>query len=70
VVDDILDIADDYKGPQDKRKTTSFPSILSLSEAKQRSTELAARAEEALKDFGKEADPLRQIADYVVARKE
>ncbi|MBI4040280.1 MAG: polyprenyl synthetase family protein [Deltaproteobacteria bacterium] len=69
VVDDILDMADNYKGPIAQKKV-SFPSILSLDEARQRSRELASRAVEALSLFGEKANPLRDLAEYVVERKE
>ena len=69
VVDDILDIHDNYKGP-DGRKRSSFPSILSLDEAKQRSRELASRAIESLQGFDQKADPLREIAHYIVERRQ
>ncbi|OGQ17394.1 MAG: hypothetical protein A3B70_04500 [Deltaproteobacteria bacterium RIFCSPHIGHO2_02_FULL_40_11] len=69
VVDDILDVSDDYKGPSIQRKN-AFPSILSLDEAKQRSRELSARAIESLKNFNEKANPLRELADYVVERQE
>ena len=69
LIDDILDIHDNYRGPLGTRKPT-FPSILSLDESKQRTLELASRAAEALKDFDKKADPLREIAHYVVERKQ
>ncbi len=69
VVDDILDVHDNYKGP-DGRKRPAFPSILSLDEAKQRSRELASRAIESLQGFDQKADPLREIAHYIVERKQ
>lgn len=69
VVDDILDVHDDYKGP-DGRKRPAFPSILSMDETKQRSRELASRAIEALQGFDHKADPLREIAHYVVERRQ
>jgi len=68
LVDDILDIHDNYKGPDGNRKPV-FPSILSMSESKQRTLELASRAAETLKDFDSKADPLREIAQYIVERK-
>ena len=51
-------------------KRPAFPSILSLDEAKQRSRELASRAIEAIQGFDQKADPLREIAHYVVERRE
>ncbi|HBQ21789.1 MAG: hypothetical protein A2Z91_04725 [Deltaproteobacteria bacterium GWA2_38_16] len=69
VVDDILDMHDNYRGP-DGGKKPAFPTILSLDETKQRSWELASRAVEALKEFDQKADPLREIAHYVVERRE
>ena len=69
LVDDILDMHDNYRGPV-KIKKPIFPPILSLNESRQRSLELASRAIEALKDFDHRADPLREIATYVVERKQ
>lgn len=68
LVDDILDLHDNYKGPYAIKKPI-FPSILSLDESKQRTLELASRAVEALSSFDEKADPLREIAHYVVERK-
>lgn len=72
VIDDILDMGDNYKGPIEgsKIKKSSFPAILSLDETRQRSRELASRAIEALKSFDQKADPLREIAHYVVERRQ
>lgn len=69
VIDDVLDMEDNYKGP-DRNKKPSFPTILSLDETKQRSQELASRAVESLKSFDHKADPLREIATYVVERRQ
>lgn len=69
LVDDILDMHDNYRGPERIRKPL-FPPILSLNESRQRALELASRAIESLKDFDHRADPLREIAHYVVERKQ
>lgn len=68
VVDDILDAGDDYKGPGSQKKP-AFPHILSMDETRQRAMELASRAIENLKSFDSKADPLRELALYVVERK-
>ena len=62
IVDDILDFH------QGELNQFSFPAILSLDECKQRVEELKNNALAALKDFGKSADPLRQIANDAIKR--
>jgi len=50
-----------------KRKAT-YPSVLGVEESKRRARELVERAVGALSSFGEEADPLREIARFIVAR--
>ena len=50
-----------------KRKAT-YPSLLGLEESKKRAKEMVELAVEALSPFGSEADPLREIARFIVAR--
>ncbi len=51
----------------DKGKAT-YPSVLGVEESKVRSKELVEMAVDALKLLGSEADPLREIARFVIAR--
>ncbi len=69
LVDDILDMKDNYRGPDPFKKPVFLP-ILSLDESRQRTRELASRAIEALGNFDNKADPLREIAHYIVERKQ
>ena len=50
-----------------KGKAT-YPSVLGIEESKKRSKELVEMAVGALKPLGPEADPLREIARFIIAR--
>ena len=50
-----------------KRKAT-YPSLLGIEESKRRAGELAELAVDALGSFGSTADPLREIARFIIAR--
>jgi len=74
VKDDILDIEGDTETlgkPQgsdlDQNKPT-YPALLGLNGAKAKLKELQQQAHDALNAYGTEADPLRQLADYIVER--
>ncbi|WP_027858978.1 polyprenyl synthetase family protein [Marinobacterium jannaschii] len=74
VKDDILDIEGDTETlgkPQgsdlDQNKPT-YPALLGLEGAKARLKQLQQQAHEALQSYGTDADPLRQLADYIVER--
>ncbi len=60
IVDDIADVG------QGRSSKVSYPAIMSLDECRARSIELKNQAIKALSLFGPEADPLRQIAQFVV----
>ena len=62
IVDDIADVS------QGKPNKVSYPAIMSLDECRERSRELKNQAIKALSKFGKEADPLRHIAEFIVER--
>jgi geranylgeranyl diphosphate synthase type II len=74
IADDILDIV----GSQDeigkdvgsdlKKGKTTFPSFYGLDEARRRAKEVTDQALAALKDFDRKADPLRDLARYIVTR--
>jgi geranylgeranyl pyrophosphate synthase len=72
--DDILDVEGDTevlgkpRGSDAARNKSTYPSLVGLAAAKQMAQELEQQAIERLQDFGKAADPLRWIANYVVAR--
>ena len=49
------------------RKAT-YPSVLGVEESKKRAKELMEMAVDALKELGEDADPLREIARFVISR--
>ncbi|ORJ62895.1 polyprenyl synthetase family protein [Geothermobacter hydrogeniphilus] len=74
VADDILDIVGDQAqlgkdvGSDQQRGKATYPALLGLEEARQKAVELRDLALAALQPFGEEAEPLRQIARYIVDR--
>jgi len=74
VADDILDIVGDQEllgkdvGSDEARGKATYPALLGLSVARQRARDLRDLALENLTEFGETAEPLRQIAHYIVDR--
>ncbi len=74
VQDDLLDIEGDTEtigkpqGSDVARAKPTYPALLGLEGAREHLSALLESALESLQDFGPEADPLRAMADYVVAR--
>jgi len=74
IADDILDIVADQSqlgkdvGSDQKRGKATYPSLLGLSVARQRATELRELAFTSLDEFTESARPLREIASYIVNR--
>ena len=74
VQDDLLDIEGDTRvigkpqGSDLARAKPTYPALLGMEGARARLAELLATAQQSLEMFGAEADPLRAMADYVVAR--
>lgn len=74
VADDILDVTGSTDslgkdaGSDEARKKATYPSIIGLKEAKLRAAELLDMAIESLKEFDDKANPLREIAKYIVDR--
>ena len=74
VADDVLNV--EGKAALMGKKTGSdlakgkatYPSVLGVEESKTRSKELVEMAIDALKQLGPEADPLREIARFIIAR--
>jgi len=50
------------------RGKATYPLLFGLEESKRKSKELVELSIDALAPFGSEADPLREIAQFVVAR--
>ena len=75
VVDDILNVEGEANlmgkktGSDLSKGKATYPSVLGVEESKKRAEELMRLAVDALKPLGPEADPLREIARFVVARK-
>lgn len=74
VADDILDVVGEQEvlgkdiGSDQARGKATYPALMGLEEAKARALELTALAIESLELFDDRADPLRQIARYIVDR--
>ena len=75
VADDILDITGTQEeigkdvGSDIARGKKTYPALIGLEESRRRAKELSDAAVAALKDFGPSADPLREVAKYIVSRK-
>jgi len=75
ITDDILDVEGDanlvgkaLRKDEEAGKVT-FVSLLGLDEAKARAKELVERANQTLDIFGKRAELLKQVANYILIRK-
>jgi geranylgeranyl diphosphate synthase type II len=74
VQDDLLDIEGDTtvigkrQGSDQARGKPTYPSLMGIEQARQYLTKLLESSLDSLKSFGNEADMLRAMADYVVAR--
>jgi len=74
IADDILNVEGKAEklgksiGTDRLKKKATYPSLLGLEESKRRATELVQLALDALSPFGPEANPLREIAAFIVKR--
>lgn len=74
IVDDILnvegkaDLLGKNTGSDLSRRKATYPSLLGLEESKRRARELMESAVEVLEPFGSEAEPLKEIARFIVLR--
>jgi geranylgeranyl diphosphate synthase type II len=74
IVDDILNVEGKASlmgkktGSDFSKGKATYPSVLGVEESKKRAKELGGLAVDALKQFGQEAEPLREIARFVIAR--
>ena len=75
IADDILDIEGTTEeigkdaGSDEARGKATYPAVMGVAEAKRRAAELVGIAMDALSTFDGKADPLREIAGYIVYRK-
>jgi geranylgeranyl diphosphate synthase, type II len=74
IADDILDIIGKQEnigkdvGSDLKKGKKTFPSFYGVEDSRLRAGEVAEHAVAALKDFDRKADPLRELAKYIVTR--
>jgi geranylgeranyl diphosphate synthase type II len=75
IADDILDIEGTTEeigkdaGSDQARGKATYPAVIGLASAKEEAQAMMDEAMLALEIFGAEADPLREIANYIVHRK-
>jgi geranylgeranyl diphosphate synthase type II len=75
IVDDILDIEGVTEelgksaGSDIKKKKMTYPSLIGIDESKKRAQELVEGGIKAIRNFSSEADPLREIAHYLIKRR-
>jgi geranylgeranyl diphosphate synthase type II len=74
IADDILNVEGKSlslgknTGTDLSKGKATYPSLFGLEESKKRAKELVGLSVEALSPFGSEADPLREIARFIVVR--
>lgn len=75
IADDILDIEGTTEeigkdaGSDQARGKATYPAVMGLADSKRRARELVDLALESLSPFGEKAEPLREIARYIISRK-
>ncbi|MDA8421758.1 MAG: polyprenyl synthetase family protein [Nitrospiraceae bacterium] len=74
ITDDILDITGTQEmigkdvGSDIKKGKKTFPSFYGLEESRTRAHEVVDKAVQSLREFDRKADPLRELAKYIVNR--
>lgn len=74
IIDDILNVEGKATalgkstGTDLSRGKATYPSLLGVEESRRRARELVELGVESLKPYGPEADPLREIARFIIAR--
>jgi geranylgeranyl pyrophosphate synthase len=72
--DDILDVEGDTQtlgkpqGSDEARNKATYPALLGMAEAKRRADELHKEAVDSLAQWGEAAQPLRDLAEYIIHR--
>lgn len=72
--DDMLDVIGateelgKTQGSDERHNKTTFPGLIGLEASEKRAQQLCLQAQEALSSFGDNADTLRQLANYIIAR--
>jgi geranylgeranyl diphosphate synthase type II len=75
IADDILDIEGTTEelgknaGSDQARGKATYPSVIGIEESRKRAAELLDMAIDSLDSFGEKADPLREIARFIIERK-
>lgn len=75
VIDDILDVKGDTKmlgktaGSDERKKKMTYPGLYGLDLSQKKAEELITNAINVLQSFPETADPLREIAGYILLRK-
>jgi geranylgeranyl diphosphate synthase type II len=75
IIDDILDIEGTTEelgktaGSDDRKRKLTYPSLFGIEEARHKAKDLINAATDALRNFSSEADPLRDIAQYLIKRR-
>lgn len=74
VIDDILDVTSTPEklgksvGKDEATAKSTYPALFGLEKSRKEAARLTHRAHDALKPFGRKADTLREIADYLLDR--
>jgi len=74
ITDDLLDVLGDVEkvgkpiGSDNKNQKATFPAIFGIEKSKNMALEAVEKAEQALITFGKDAQPLRLLARYLLTR--
>ena len=74
IVDDILDVTADSEtlgktaGKDEKVQKATYPALYGLEASRKKARELVDASLEDIRSFGEGADPLRQIARYIISR--
>ncbi len=75
IIDDILDIEGNTEelgkpvGSDEKMKKLTYPALYGIKTSRQKAENLISEAVDALKIFSSEADPLKEIARYLIKRR-